>query len=470
MATLGPIHGSAPINAGDVATRASHGAPVTAPNLASSPSPADLIRAWPSDQPLGVVYRAGDHRVSRRTLLVKPSDTRFVFAPGEPDSRGAAPLDEIELAWASTRKPHGSCWAAEPCEAIGQGWLTALSYELGRWIEPSVGRMERVAAGEPLAVLRRFDAALVFDHASGRWSVAGHHQELPRLDLDPLARADRAKETPPCVHITEPTDDSRRRYESAVARAIEYIRAGDVFQVNIAHALHATFTGDRRRLAAALLESSGAWHGSYVELDHRRAILSLSPELFVDYRDQERRAVMRPMKGTRPATHDPAELARSPKDHAELAMIIDLVRNDLGRVADFGSVRVEHERAIEHHGGADPSRGVWQGVATIAASLRAGKGPIDLVRAAFPSGSVTGAPKVRAMQIIDELEDFTRGFYCGSLGVASDLGDLSLSVAIRTAMIEDDRVVFPVGAGIVADSSPADEWRETLAKSGVLRG
>ena len=97
-------------------------------------------------------------------------------------------------------------------------------------------------------------------------------------------------------------------------------------------------------------------------------------------------------------------------------------------------------------------------------------GPIDLVRAAFPSGSVIGAPKVRAMQIIDELEDFTRGFYCGSLGVANDLGNLSLSVVIRTAIIENDQVVFPVGAEIVAVRSPGDEWRETLAKSGVLRG
>jgi len=476
LATLGPIHAGTPIDLGGVALRAGSGGgpghvrPASEPQHPTptsnpAPSPADVIRAWPSDQPLGVVYRAGDHDVSRCTLLVKPCDTRFVLASRESD-----PLGEIERTWASTRKARASCWAAEPCETIGQGWLTAMSYELGRWIEPSVGCTARVAASQPLAVLQRFEAALAFDHTSGRWSVAGNPQELPRLDLDPLARAERAKETPPSVHITEPTDDSRRRYESTVARAIEYIRAGDVFQVNLAHALHATFAGDRRRLAAALLESSGAWHGSYIELDHRRAILSLSPELFVDYRDQERRAVMRPMKGTRPATHDPGELARSPKDHAELAMIIDLVRNDLGRVADFGSVRVEHERAIEHHGGANPSHGVWQGVATIAASLRAGMGPIDLVRAAFPSGSVTGAPKVRAMQIIDELEGFARGFYCGSLGVASDIGDLALSVAIRTAMIEDDRVVFPVGAGIVADSSPADEWRETLAKSGVLRG
>lgn len=462
MATLGPIHRSVPTSVGGVASCASIDAPVTAP------TPADLIRAWPSDRPLGVVYRAGDHAVSRRTLLVSPKETRFVSAPRDGERR--SPLDEIERVWASTRRVRGSCWAAESCEAIGFGWLTALSYELGRWIEPSVSGTARVGE-HALAALQRFEAAMVFDHTSSRWSAAGKcNTELPRFDLSPRGRALSITGGPPLVHLSEPSVSARARYESSVTRAIEYIRAGDVFQVNLAHTLHATFMGSRRDLAAALLENSGAWHGSYMELDDRRAILSLSPELFVDYRDESRRAVMRPMKGTRPATLDAAELARSPKDHAELAMIIDLVRNDLGRAAEFGSVCVENERAIEHHGGVDPGRGVWQGVATIAATLREGRGPIDLVRAAFPSGSVTGAPKVRAMQIIDELEDFTRGFYCGSLGVAHDIGDLSLSVAIRTAMIEDDRVVFPVGAGIVADSSPADEWRETLAKSGVLRG
>lgn len=406
--------------------------------------------------------------MSRRTLLVSPKETRFVFAPRDDERR--SPLDQIESVWASTRRVRGSCRAAESGEAIGVGWLTALSYELGRWIEPSVGGTARVGE-QPLAALQRFEAALLFDHASARWSVAGKYEtELPRLDPNPSPKARVATGQSPRVQLTEPSDPASFRYESSVARAIEYIRAGDVFQVNLAHALRGWFTGSRRDLAAALLEHSGAWHGSYMELDDRRAILSLSPELFVDYRDERRRAVMRPMKGTRPATLDASELARSPKDHAELAMIIDLVRNDLGRIAEFGSVRVEDARAIEHHGGVEPGRGVWQGVATIAATLREELGPIDLVRAAFPSGSVTGAPKVRAMQIIDELEDFTRGFYCGSLGVAHDIGDLSLSVAIRTAMIEDDRVVFPVGAGIVADSSPGDEWRETLTKAGVLRG
>lgn len=430
-----------------------------------TPTPSDVIRAWPSDRPLGVVYRAGGHAVSRRTLLVCPKESRVVVAPGAGDPHARSPLDEIADAWSSKSLARGS---GRACEAIGAGWLTALSYELGRWIEPSVGGTGRVSH-RPLAVLQRFEAAFVFDHASAGWSVAGMEaNELPALDVRPERRRERAAADPPRVHLADAGDAARTRYEASVARAIEYVRAGDVFQVNLAHALRGTFTGSRRRLAASLLESSRAWHGSYLELDERRAILSLSPELFVDYDSRRRRALMRPMKGTRPAARDPAELARSPKDRAELAMIIDLVRNDLGRVAEYGSVRVEDDRAIEHHGGA--SGAVWQGVATVAATLRQGLGPIDLVRAAFPSGSVTGAPKVRAMQIIDELEDFTRDFYCGSLGVANDIGDLSLSVAIRTAMIEDDRVVFPVGAGIVADSSPADEWRETLAKSGVIHG
>lgn len=435
------------------------------------------MRGWPADRRLGVLYRAGDHAVSRRTVLVSPTEARFVFAPREGDGLAASPLDEVERVWASTRRGRvadQSGPSAGAGDALGSGWLTALSYDLGRWIEPSVGGAGRVG-GRPLAALQRFDGALVFDHATGRWSVAGNYGDhLPRFDASAGervmddAQGHRCEREPARVRLGAPDDDAGDRYRSSVARAIEYIRAGDVFQVNLAHALCGKISGSRRELAAALLERSGAWHGSYMELDDRRAILSLSPELFVDYRHGSRRAVMRPMKGTRPGALDPGELARSPKDHAELAMIVDLVRNDLGRVAEFGSVRVEGERVIEHHGGRDPARAVWQGVATIGATLREGLGPIDIVRAAFPSGSVTGAPKVRAMQIIDELEDFARGFYCGSIGVASDTGDLSLSVAIRTAIIEDDRVVFPVGAGIVAESTPGEEWLETLAKSGVL--
>lgn len=464
-------------------------------------SPADMIRAWPTEERLGVVYRAGSGAVSGRTIVTRP-DAPVVFGPrgletSRDDRSGAAsagpsatacdssptsplpcPLDAIARTWRSTRAPSGAGQDTSEAGAIG-GWLSALSYDLGRLIEPAADTRRAGTGGAknvgvwPTAVLQRFEGAHVFDHARGTWSTHGIAASLPELAALTAAAVCREPCRAPCrelcrVTLRSPSESDRRRYEQRVARAIEYIRSGDVFQVNLAHVLTGTFTCARRELAAALLERSGAWHGAYMELDDRRAVLSLSPELFVDVRSATGRAVMRPMKGTRPGSAEPAELARSPKDRAELAMIIDLVRNDLGRVAEFGSVRVEAPLSIERHGG--EGGGVWQGVATIGATLRAGLDAADVVRAAFPSGSVTGAPKVRAMQIIDELEDFTRGFYCGSIGVAHDDGGLSLSVAIRTAMIEDDRVTFPVGAGIVADSVPGAEWLETLAKAGVLRG
>jgi len=187
--------------------------------------------------------------------------------------------------------------------------------------------------------------------------------------------------------------------------------------------------------------------------------------------------VTRPMKGTRPAGGDPAELERSVKDRAELNMIIDLMRNDLGRVCRAGSVRVERAREIERHGG---ERGVWQATATVSGELRDGIGLARVLGAAFPAGSVTGAPKIRAMQIIDELEPVRRGPYCGSIGWIGNDGAAELSVAIRTALVSgapgdgpgevrEGVLDYSVGAGIVADSDPSAEWRETMDKAGVMR-
>ena len=182
------------------------------------------------------------------------------------------------------------------------------------------------------------------------------------------------------------------------------------------------------------------------------------------------------MKGTRPVGSDARELRDAPKDRAELDMITDLMRNDLGRVCDLGSVRVVDPRHIEAHGS-----GVLQASSVIEGTLRADQSLTDILRATFPPGSVTGAPKVRAMQIIAELEARPRGPYCGSLLCVRDDGVLEASVAIRTAHIvgvpDPDSPVgilagkldYPVGAGIVADSDPASEWSETLTKAQVLR-
>jgi anthranilate/para-aminobenzoate synthase component I len=272
-------------------------------------------------------------------------------------------------------------------------------------------------------------------------------------------------------------------YRAAVARAVEYIHAGDIFQTNLAHALRAPFNGPPRDAFAAIAETLRPAFGVYIE-DGPRSVLSVSPELFLDVRT-DRRVVTRPIKGTRPAgeTHHGGLLA-DPKDLAELNMIIDLMRNDLGRVAMPASVRVDEARRIESHHTAKPERagdrdgdatGVTHAVATVSAELRSGATLADLLAACFPPGSVTGAPKVRAMQIIDELERNqafpARGPYCGALGIVDARAHTAtLNVAIRTMTIDREArtVTLPVGAGIVADSDPLAEWRETLIKAAPI--
>ena len=199
------------------------------------------------------------------------------------------------------------------------------------------------------------------------------------------------------------------------------------------------------------------------------AIVSASPELFLDLRDG--RAVTRPIKGTRPRTGDAPldaihrrQLGQSDKERAELAMIVDLMRNDLGRVCAFGSIRVTDPGRIEQH----PT--VFHRVATIEGMLSPGRDWLDLLRASFPGGSVTGAPKIRAMQIIDEIEETPRGVYCGSIGWIGLDGSMSMNIAIRTMLQTRSKVHIYAGGAIVADSEPEQEYEEMLAKaSGMFR-
>lgn len=273
-------------------------------------------------------------------------------------------------------------------------------------------------------------------------------------------------------------------YEGMVSRGIEAIRAGEVYQVNLAHTLDGTLAVPRREFSSALFERARPWFGGHVEHvgpeGRARAVCSASPESFVEIEPVRsgtgRRVVARPMKGTLGGHLDGGELERSAKDRAELDMIVDLMRNDLGRVCVTGSVRVEERRAIERHGGDEAGGGVWQGVATVAGALRPGLGFVELLRSVFPAGSVTGAPKIRAMRLIEELEGRPRGPYCGCVGFVGDDGRVGLNVSIRTALVEEglagagDVVSYSVGAGIVADSEPGREFEETMQKAGVLLG
>jgi anthranilate/para-aminobenzoate synthase component I len=250
-----------------------------------------------------------------------------------------------------------------------------------------------------------------------------------------------------------------------VSETVELIRAGDIFQANVAQRFSARWSGSPRAVLRAALRAARPRYGAYLEAGPH-ALVGMSPELFVDVDRRAGTATSRPIKGTRAFHEDPAELLSSAKDAAELHMIVDLMRNDLGRVAAPAGVEVRVPREVESH------ETVHHCVAEVAARLRPGTRPIDVLRAAFPPGSVTGAPKVRAMQVIDALEPSPRGAYCGAVGVISP-GRMELNVAIRTISLArgaggEGTLRYSAGCGIVADSDPRQEYEESLHKSAVL--
>lgn len=262
-------------------------------------------------------------------------------------------------------------------------------------------------------------------------------------------------------------------YEAAFKTLREAIRAGDIYQANLTYPLAGSYRGDPMALYAQLRGSANAGYGGVV-FDGSHWLLSFSPELFVAL-DPEGRAKAKPMKGTRPRGHDASsdaalaqELAGSVKDKAENLMIVDLIRNDLSRVAEPGSVRVDAPFAIESY----PT--VHQMVSSVRAKLAEGMGASDLVRAMFPCGSITGAPKIRAMELIQETERDARGAYCGAIGRIGADGSAAFNVAIRTLRltpIENGQgsAVLGVGSAIVADSEPLTERRECEVKAGFAR-
>ena len=261
-------------------------------------------------------------------------------------------------------------------------------------------------------------------------------------------------------------------YAEAFDTLQDAIRAGDIYQANLTFPLAGGFTGDPLGLYAALRPAAQAGYGGVV-FDGSHWLLSLSPELFVSLKGRDAKA--KPMKGTRPRAVDPAEdealraeLAGSVKDRAENLMIVDLMRNDLSRVAEPGSVRVDAPFAIESY----PT--VHQMVSAVRARLQDDKGAIELVRALFPCGSITGAPKIRAMELIDDVERDPRGPYCGAIGRIGADGDAAFNVAIRTLRLTEiengrGKAVLGVGGAIVADSVAQTEWREALLKGAFAR-
>ena len=364
------------------------------------------------------------------------------------------------------------------------GAVGYLSYDLGHFIE----KLPSKAVDElhlPECYLAFYDAVAIFDHLEGRAYVAStgfpetgdkrrgkaeaRLEQLRRM----LAEAPRS-ENQEARHFEHPVSErvhlrsnfTHEGYLEAVQRARDYIIAGDIFQVNLSQRFEADMPLPPYELYLRLRKINPAPFASYLNFDGV-TVVSASPERFLRLRGD--RVETRPIKGTRPRGKDPArdetlarELVNSFKDKAEHVMIVDLERNDIGRVCRFGTVRVSELMALEKYAT------VFHLTSTVEGRLRPGKNAVDLLKATFPGGSISGAPKVRAIEIIDELEPTRRSVYTGSIGYLGFDGGLDLNIVIRTILVKAGKAYFQVGGAVVYDSDPEAEFVETLDKARAL--
>ncbi|MGE3308589.1 MAG: aminodeoxychorismate synthase component I [Limisphaerales bacterium] len=355
-------------------------------------------------------------------------------------------------------------------------------YGLRRFVEPRLGAGPVDDLEIPDSVVGFHDSLVVFDHHTGQtWVVStGILPDGSRDETSARRAADRwhrLLRTPPGpvveaqplplrpVEPAPPPESSLGPdgFRAAVRQALEYIRTGHIYQVNLAQRFEAVIREDAWALFQELFSASPSPFGAFLDFGDFQ-LASISPELFL--RLSGAHILTRPIKGTRPRSPDPTcdaqlayELQTSPKELAELLMITDLLRNDLGRVCEYGTVQVPEFLRLEKYAH------VQHLVSTVEGRLRPDVTHLAALEAAFPGGSITGAPKVRAMEIIDELEPVARGPYTGSAGYLGFNRESQFNILIRTAVIQGDHAWYHAGAGIVADSDPDAEYRETVAKA-----
>ncbi|MGH9023290.1 MAG: anthranilate synthase component I family protein [Acidimicrobiia bacterium] len=379
-----------------------------------------LLGMLPRDADLAVV-RDGD----RWLVGVHPDD--LVLSRG---SAAFSALDQLQQGW----------------------WAGFLSYDLGRAVEHVVARSTDDLNLPDLA-LARFDARLELDESGIR--VVGDGMTRPVLEA--LRRRLLEGEGPPLPRsVLGPWSSSlsREAFEAQVAAAIALIEAGEFYQVNLTRRLTCERPADPLSLFAALARANPAPHAALFRVG-QTAVISASPERFLLRRGDL--VETRPIKGT---AADPGVLESSAKDRAENVMIVDMARNDFGRLCSYGSIQVPDLCTLEAH------PGLFHLVSTVRGRLRPGVGTGELLRATFPPASVTGAPKPRVLQAIEDLEPRRRGVYCGAVGwIDTEREALELSVAIRTFVVTGGQTHLGVGGGIVADSDAGGEWRETELKA-----
>jgi len=366
---------------------------------------------------------------------------------------------------------------AEIENAIAQGHCAAgfFSYECASCFEPKAGT-HASREGQPLAWFGIYARSYTFDHITGEFA-GGEPPELARFRAQQISGAARVFEAaqPPEPELAAEFALTEAEYVQRIARIHEWIRAGDIYQLNFTAPFSIEAPGGIAVHYARLRSRQPVDYGAFLHWRQDRHILSFSPELFFRIheggtRSGERRITTKPMKGTAPrgrTTREDREISEwlrgDAKNRSENVMIVDLVRNDLGRIARTGSVKVEELFSVERY----PT--LWQMTSTVSAELRPEVGFHDIFRALFPCGSVTGAPKVRAMQLIAEIEDAPRGVYTGAIGFFSPHQTV-FNVAIRTLELNGARGIFGAGSGVVIDSGPAQEFRECLLKTKFLSG
>jgi anthranilate synthase component 1 len=362
------------------------------------------------------------------------------------------------------------------------GLVGYFGYETVRYIEPRLGPLAKPdAIGAPDILLTVSDEVVVFDNLKGKIYVVIHvnpaiddafNKASARLDelVAKLGATPSRAVSPPSINSVNETDFvsafSQEGFEQAVTRALEYIRAGDIMQVVLSQRLAIPFTAAPIDLYRSLRTLNPSPYMYFMDLKEFQ-IVGSSPEILVRLEDGQ--VTVRPIAGTRPRGATDAEdqalekeLLADPKERAEHIMLVDLGRNDVGRVARVGSVQVSDRMVIERYSH------VMHIVSNVAGALKPGMDAIDVLRATFPAGTVSGAPKVRAMEIIEELEPTRRGVYSGAVGYISWSGNMDTAIAIRTAVIKNGRLYIQAGAGIVADSNPRNEWNETMNKARAI--
>lgn len=401
--------------------------------------------------------------------LVERTPATVLLSCADPRLTGQSPQSNAESCTRLFVSPRRICRVEEPAqlpglfsaieEAVAAGRFAAgfFAYECGQCFEPTASMAPR-RPGQPLAWIAIYDRCFAFDHRSGQFA-GGPPPALAELS---------SRERP---HAPEPLHAafclSQPQYSTRIAALHDWIRAGDIYQLNFTAPFHLRAAAQPARLYAQLCRSQPVEYGAFVHWQPGSHILSFSPELFfrIEPLGASRRITTRPMKGTahrgRTSREDQAIaewLRNDAKNRAENVMIVDLLRNDLGRLCRFGSVAVENLFQVERY------RTLWQMTSTVTGELRPEVDFHAVFRALFPCGSVTGAPKIRAMQLIAGLEGEPRGVYTGSIGFFSRQRTV-FNVAIRTLELEGGQGRMGVGSGIVIDSDAGDEFRECLLKA-----